>query len=64
MSATIKMKNKEYEIRHGMSVRSALEKLDIPLEAVLPTREGELIHEETIIKEGQVILLVPVISGG
>ena len=47
-----------------MTIRSALLKLDIQPESVLPTREGELISEEEIINDGDVIKLVSVISGG
>ena len=64
MAATIILRKKEYEVRHGMTVRSALLQLKIQPEAVLPTRDGELISEEEIIKEGDVIKLVMVISGG
>jgi sulfur carrier protein ThiS len=64
MTAKLILRKKEYEIRHGMTIRSALKKLEIPPESVLPTREGELISEEEILREGDVIRLVPVISGG
>ena len=58
------MRNKEYEIRPGMTLLSALKKIDILPEAVLATRDGELIEEDEILKDGQVIKLVAVISGG
>jgi sulfur carrier protein ThiS len=45
-------------------VRDALLSLDIIPDAVLPTREGELITDDEILKEGDVIKLVAVISGG
>ncbi len=64
MTAKLILRKKEYEIRHGMTIRAALKKLEIPPEAVLPTRDGELISEEEILREGDVIRLVPVISGG
>jgi len=64
MSAKLILRKKEYEIRHGMTIRAALLKLDIQPEAVLPTRDGELVNEEEIIREGDVIKLVSVISGG
>jgi len=64
MSAKIILRKKEYEIRHGMTIRSALLRMDIQPESVLPTRAGELVSEEEIIKEGDVIKLVNVISGG
>lgn len=64
MPAKIILRNKVYDIRYGMTIRSALLKLDIQPESVLPTREGELISEEEIINDGDVIKLVSVISGG
>jgi sulfur carrier protein ThiS len=41
-----------------------LEKIGVPAESVLPTREGELLTEDEILKDGDVIKLVAVISGG
>lgn len=64
MGAKMIFRKKEYEIRHGMTIRAALLKLDISPEAVLPTRNGELVNEEEIVNEGDVIKLVAVISGG
>jgi sulfur carrier protein ThiS len=64
MPAKIILRKKEYDIRHGMTIRSALLRMDIQPESVLPTRAGELVSEEEIIKEGDVIKLVNVISGG
>lgn len=64
MSVKIILRDEEYEVRAGQSVRSALEKLQIPPEAVLATREGELITDDEILREGDVIKLVAVISGG
>lgn len=64
MSATLILRGKEYQVQPGMTVRHALEKCSIELQSVLATRNGELIHEEVILKEGDVIKLVAVISGG
>jgi sulfur carrier protein ThiS len=64
MPAKLILRKKEYNIRHGMTIRSALLQLDIQPESVLPTRNGELVSEEDIIQDGDVIKLVAVISGG
>jgi sulfur carrier protein ThiS len=64
VSAKIILRNKEFSVRHGMTIRSAILKLGLQPESVLPTRKGELISEEDIIQEGDVITLIPVISGG
>ena len=64
MPAKLILRKKEYDIRHGMTIKSALKKLNIQPESVLPTRNGELVSEEDIIQDGDVIKLVSVISGG
>lgn len=64
MPAKFILRKDVFDIRHGMTIRSALLKLGIQPESVLPTRDGELISEEEIIKNGDVIKLVSVISGG
>ena len=64
MPAKFILRKKEYHIRHGMTIRSALLKLDIQPEAVLPTKNGELVSEEEINQDGDIIKLVKVISGG
>ena len=64
MTAMLILRKKEYVIRHGMTIRSALIKLDIQPDSVLPTRNGKLVSEEEIIQDKDVIKLVAVISGG
>ena len=64
MSARIIHRNNEYEIKHGMTVRSSLLKLNIEPDSVLITRNGELLTDDEIIQENDLIKLVPVISGG
>ncbi len=64
MAATIIFHKQEVEVKHGMTVRKALQKLDIEPDSVLITLNGELITDDQIIKENDVLKLVPVISGG
>jgi sulfur carrier protein len=64
MTAILIYRRKEIEVKHGMTVRSALEKIDINPESVIPTRDGELVTDDEILKEGDSIKLVAVISGG
>ncbi|MDI6769196.1 MAG: hypothetical protein QMD04_05920 [Anaerolineales bacterium] len=42
------LRNKEYEMRPGMTLLSALQKIGILPEAVIATRQGELIEEDEI----------------
>ena len=58
------LREKEYEVKPGMTLLSSLEKCDILPEAVIATRDGELILEDEILKDGDVVKLVAVISGG
>jgi sulfur carrier protein ThiS len=64
MSAKIIMRGKEYEVKPGMNLLSALEKIGILPEAVIATCNGEMILEDEILKDGDVVKLVSVISGG
>jgi sulfur carrier protein len=64
MTAIIIIRNKEYETKHGMTIRKSLQKLNIEPDSVLVTRNGELITDDEIIQQSDVIKLVPVISGG
>jgi len=58
------LRNREYEVRPGMNLLSALQKIDIVPESVIATREGEMILDDEILKDGDLIKLVAVISGG
>lgn len=58
------LRNEEYEVRAGMDLLAALAKCEILPESVIATRQGELILDDEILKDGDVIKLVAVISGG
>ena len=47
-----------------MTLLSALQKITVVPESVIATREGEMILEDEILKDGDVIKLIAVISGG
>ena len=58
------LRTREYEVKPGMTLLSALEKSNIIPESVIATRDGELILDDEILEDGEVIRLVQVISGG
>lgn len=64
--ATVKIKyrDKEYEVNAGMTVRDAIKKVGLEPEAVLAVMNGQLVTDDTIIKEDMKIKLVAVVSGG
>lgn len=64
MSAILILRGQEYEVKSGMTLRHAILKIGQQPEAVLATREGEMITEDEILREGDQIKLIAVISGG
>ena len=64
MSVKLVLREKEYEVRPGMTLLDALKKNNIVPESVIATRAGEMILDDEILKDGDVIKLVAVISGG
>lgn len=64
MTVKLVLRNEEYEVRAGMTLQHALEKIAVDGNAVLATRDGELITDEEILQDGDRIKLIAVISGG
>jgi sulfur carrier protein ThiS len=64
MSAILRLRDRDYEVEAGMTVRDAMLRNGIQPESVIPTRDGELITDDEILEEGERIRLVAVISGG
>jgi len=64
MTAKLILRDKEYEVRAGMNLLDALKKSHIVPESVIATRVGEMILEDEILKDGDVVKLIAVISGG
>jgi len=64
MTVRLTLRDKEYEVKHGMMLLDALKKCNIVPESVIATREGEMILDDEILKDGDTIKLVAVISGG
>lgn len=62
--AKLILRNKEFEVHAGMTLLSALKKINIVPESVIATKDGEMILEDEILKDGDVIKLIMVISGG
>jgi sulfur carrier protein len=58
------LRDKEFEVKPGMTLLSALQKIDVLSESVIATRDGEMILEDEILKDGDVVKLIAVISGG
>jgi sulfur carrier protein len=64
MAVKLVLRGKEYEVKAGMNLLDALRKTGILPEGVIATRNGEMILEDEILKDGDVVRLIAVISGG
>ena len=58
------LRDKVYEVRPGMSLLDALKKSNIVPESVIAIRDGEMITDDEILRSGDEIKLIAVISGG
>ncbi|MGD9091349.1 MAG: MoaD/ThiS family protein [Anaerolineales bacterium] len=63
-TAKLVLRQDEYEVKSGMTMRHALQKIGIEPDSVLAIRQGELITDDEILLENDLIKLVAVISGG
>jgi sulfur carrier protein ThiS len=64
MTVKIILREQEYEVKAGMTLLASLQKINILPESVIATRNGELIIDDEILRSGEVIKLISVISGG
>jgi sulfur carrier protein ThiS len=59
------LRKKEYELEgKTIKVKQALQQLELSPEAYLLVRAGELLNENDLLRDGDVIKVVSVISGG
>ncbi len=63
-TAKLILRDREYEVPAGITIKQALKRLEILPETVLPVRDGQLLTEDERLRPGEVIRLVAVISGG
>jgi sulfur carrier protein ThiS len=64
MTVKLVFRGKEIEVKPGMTLLDSLKKAAILPEGVIAMRSGEMILEDEILKDGEVIKLIAVISGG
>ena len=64
MPVTLILRDKKYQVKPGMTLRDSLRKVDVLSESVLAVHKGELITDDEILKDGEEVRLIAVISGG
>lgn len=60
----ITLRGKMLEVTPGKPVGETMRALGYPPESYLVVRQGQLMTEDELLREGDEIRLVPVISGG
>ena len=64
MPVKLNLRDKEYEVKPGMTLLDSLKKIQVVPESVIATREGEMILDDEILRDGDQVKLIAVISGG
>jgi len=64
MTVKLVLRDKEYEVKPGMTLLDSLKKAGVLPESVIASLDEELILEDEILKDGAVVKLIAVISGG
>ncbi len=57
-------RNKKYDCKPNIAARDALKKIGIEPESVLVVVNGKLTTDDVLLKEGDKVKLVAVVSGG
>ncbi len=60
----ITFRNKKFEVKDNITARDALKRLNIDPESVLVTVNGKLVTDDVILRQGDRVKLVAVVSGG
>lgn len=60
----VTFRNRKFEVKENMTARDALKKINIDPESVLITINGKLVTDDVVLREGDKVKLVAVISGG
>ena len=64
MTVKLILRDKEYKIKSGMTLRDTLKKIHLEPDSVLAVIDGDLITDDQILKDQQEVKLIAVISGG
>lgn len=57
-------RNKKYDVKENITARDALKKVGIDPESVLVVVNGKLVTDDQVLREGDQVKLVAVVSGG
>ncbi len=57
-------RDRQWELKGGMTARAAIEKVGLDPEAVLIVRDGQLVTDDTLLGDEDEVRVIAVISGG
>lgn len=60
----ITFRSKKFEVKENITARDALKKIGIDPESVLITVNGKLVTDDFVLRQGDAVKLVAVVSGG
>ncbi|HJX38212.1 MAG TPA: MoaD/ThiS family protein [Anaerolineae bacterium] len=60
----IAYRDKEWELKGGLTARAAISKIGLDPEGVLVIRNGRLVTDDTLLEDEDQVRLIAVISGG
>jgi thiamine biosynthesis protein ThiS len=60
----ITFRNKRFEVKENVTARDALKKIGVDPESVLVTVNGKLVTDDIVLRAGDQVKLVAVVSGG
>jgi sulfur carrier protein ThiS len=64
LPVTLILRGKEHYTAADITVAQALKRIGLTVDGYLAVRNGDLITEDQFVRAGDVIRIVPVISGG
>jgi sulfur carrier protein ThiS len=64
MPVTLIYRKQEFQLEGTIKVKDALQKLNLSPASHLVTRDGELLNDLEPLRNGEVVKIVPAISGG
>ena len=64
MQITLRLRDQEFILEERMPLKKAFKQLNLSPESHLALRHGELMQEDEILKDGDDVTIIPVISGG
>ena len=60
----VSYRKQEWQLDSGITLREAVRKVGLKPENMLGLRDGKLVPDDTILADGEVIILVTIVSGG